>query len=284
MVYGGHRPFVSVRMVGSGAVTIHTTTSTATGILTPIYYKPTWFHDGSQKIKLKGAHIETSTDPNGDLELVLPVGAYEIVAYNPFHGVQTVNARIDFAGQTRHHEIVFEDAATVRGQVVDVDGKTPVPEVEVTLQAKGLLPQTQRTDAQGNFRFELVPKGQVIVSAAGPVGTVERVGRTIGRVTLGGQELDLEIQMKAQGSVRGQVLEELNGQLEPLPFAQYYVRENSYPYRRLPQDGSFFLTDAEGRYQVSHVYAGGVTVVARARAAWRPSPWRPPAREATPAT
>ncbi len=263
VVYGGHRPFVNLRMVGSGVVTIHTTTQTATGVLTPIYYKPTWFHEGSWTIKLKGSHIETTTDPNGNLELQLPVGRYEIVAYNPFFGIKTIAGALTYAGQTVHHEIVFEDAATVGGQVLDVDGHTPVPDVEVTLATAHLLPQTQRTDAQGNFRFELVPKGSVVVTAAGVVGTVERIGRTYGSVSLGGQELDLQVQMKAQGSVRGRVVQAFNGDVQPLAFAQYYVQENAFPYRRLPAAGTFFLTDADGRYQVSHVYAGGVTVVAR---------------------
>ena len=264
VVYGGHRPFATVRMVGGGVVTVHTTTATATGILTPIYYKPTHYHDGSRSIRLQGAYTETSTDPNGNLELELPVGDYEIVAYNPFHGIQEIHAKVDYAGQTIHHEIVFEDAATVSGQVVDVDGHTPVPDIEVTLATEHLLPQKQTTDAQGMFRFELVPKGSVAVTAAGLVGTVERVGRTYGSVNLGGQVLDLVVQMKAQGSVRGQVLEQFNGDLQALPFAQYYVRENAWPYRRLPTaDGTFYVTDADGRYEVSHVYAGSVTVVAR---------------------
>ena len=64
-----------------------------------------------------------------------------------------------------HHEVVFEDAATVAGQVVGVDGITPVPDVEVTLDATGLKGQKQRTDFDGCFRYELVLKGQVVVSA-----------------------------------------------------------------------------------------------------------------------
>ena len=54
--------------------------------------------------------------------------------------------------------MVFEDAATVTGQVVGVDGKTPVPDVTVVLEANGLKGQTQRTDATGHFRYDLVPK------------------------------------------------------------------------------------------------------------------------------
>jgi hypothetical protein len=263
VVFGGHRPFVTIRLRGSGVVTLHTTTATATGILTPIYYKPTWFHEASWRVEVKGSYIETTTDPNGDLELELPVGAYEIIAYNPFHGIETITGKVDYAGQTQHHEIVFEDAATVTGQVVDVDGHTPVPDMPVTLETEHLEPQTLRTDAQGRFRFELVPKGRVVVTAEGLVGSVERVGRTLARIELGGQELDLLVRMKAQGSVRGRVVESFNGELRPIPFAQYSVRESSFPFRRLPQEGTFYVTDVEGRYEVSHLYAGDVTVVAR---------------------
>jgi hypothetical protein len=263
VVYGGHRPFVSVRMVGGGTVRVKTRTSTSTGVLSPIYYKPTWYHEGSWTIKVKGSYIETSTDPNGDLEVAFPVGDYVIVAYNPFHGMKTVSGKIRYPGQAEQVEIVFEDAATVTGQVVDVDGHTPVPGVEVVLEAKGLKPQRQLADAQGNFRFELVPKGRVTVTAAGAVGTVERRGRTFGYVGTAGQVLDLVVEMKAQGTVRGRVLERFNGEDRPLPFTQFAVQENSFPHRRLPEDGSWLVTDEAGIYELSHVFAGGVTVLAR---------------------
>lgn len=147
--------------------------------------------------------------------------------------------------------------------MVDVDGATPVPDIPVQLHTSTLAPQTQYTDAQGGFQFELVPKGRVSVTASGLVGTVERVGRTNGIITVAGQTLELLVRMKAQGTVRGQVLERVGNDQVPLPFAQFYVQENSYPHRRLPSAGTFLITDAEGQYEVSHLYAGRITVVAR---------------------
>ena len=149
---------------------------TATGVLTPIYYKPTWYSSLEYRIRKQGAYTESTTDPNGRLELILPVGEYEIIAYNPFHGMHTIHGKIDYAGQVVHHEVVFEDAATVAGQVVGVDGITPVPGVEVVLEANGLKGQKQRTDAQGSFRYELVPKGRVMVTAEGLAGNDARTG------------------------------------------------------------------------------------------------------------
>jgi len=263
IVYGGHRPFVSVRLRGSGVVNILTKTATSTGVLTPIYYKPTHYSTQEYRIRLQGAYVQTSTDPNGQLQLVLPVGDYEIIAYNPFHGMVTLNGKVEYAGQVVNHEVVFEDAATVTGQVVGVDGVTPVPNVDVTLEANGLKGQKQRSDAQGFFRYELVPKGRVMVTAEGLAGNVERVGRTIGYVGTAGQTLDLIVQLKAQGTVAGRVMENFNGTVRPLSNAYYALQEDSFPYRRIPDEGQWLVTDAQGRFQVPHVYAGGVTVIAR---------------------
>lgn len=263
VVYGGHKAFATVRLRGSGVVLVKTRTATSTGILTPIYYKPTCYSEAEKRIRIKGAYIESSTDQNGELELVLPVGEFELVAYNPFHGSKKINSAIDFAGQVRTLEVVFEDASTVTGRVVDVDGMTPLPNVEVTLKTEKLLPQKQRTDGQGQFRFELVPKGNVEVSVDGTVGSLRRVGVAYGAVTQGGQTLDLTVVMKAQGTIAGRVVERLGNELVPLPYAQYYVRENSFPFRRLPAGDQWYTAGADGTYTVSHVYAGRVTVVAR---------------------
>ncbi|HWM74328.1 MAG TPA: carboxypeptidase regulatory-like domain-containing protein, partial [Nocardioides sp.] len=262
VAYGGHRPFVQVRMRGAGVVNILTRTQSSTGVLTPIYYKPTWYSAVEYRIRVKGAYSETSTDPNGTLQIVLPVGPYEIVAYNPFHGMHTIGGTIDYAGQIVDHEVVFENAATVSGQVVNVDGVTPVPGIEVVMEAAGLKGQKQRTDPQGNFRFELVPMGRVTVTAQGLAGSVERVGRTLGYVGTAGQELELVVQMKAQGTVTGRIADVFNGAESPLANAHYYLMEDTFPFRRIPEEG-WRVADAQGRYQVPHVYAGGVTVVAR---------------------
>jgi len=263
VVYGGHSPFVRVRMVGGGIVRVRTRTATSTGILTPIYYKPTYYSTAAKNIVLRGAYTETSTDPNGFFEVALPVGSFEIVAYNPFHGIKNINAEIEYAGQILDYDVVFQNAGKVRGVVVDVDGVTPVADVEVTLKTKAFQPQTLRSGPTGEFLFELVPQGTVEVEARGYVGNVQRVGKTFTLVTLGGQDVDIVVQMKKQGTVRGQVLELYNGVLRPLPYAQYYVSENSFPFRRIPDEGVFRTTDADGYYEVSGLYAGRVEIVAR---------------------
>ena len=263
ILFPGHRPFVSVQMVGSGHLNVYTGTATGDS-QTLIYYRPTYYSSAEKAPVMRGQYIRDETNPNGRLSLELPVGEFELVAYNPFHGVREISGEIEYIGQVVDLDIIFEDAAVVYGTVVDVDGVTPVPDVEVKLATRHLLPQSQYTDAQGRFEYHLVPKGNVSVTAAGFVGVLERVGRADGIVTQAGQELELVVQMKEQGSVVGRVLENFNGDVRPISYAQFYVQELTYPFRRIPSEASTYLsTDADGRYELSHVYAGGVEVVAR---------------------
>ena len=263
VVYGGHRPFVAVRLRGSGVLRVHTRTSSSTGVLTPIYYKPTWYSDRTYGIGLKPEFIETTTDQNGYLDLEIPVGEFDLIAYNPFHGMKEVRDSIQFAGQIRNLDVLFEDASTVQGTVVGVDGITPVPGAVVTLAVEKLLPQTQEADAQGRFSFSLVPQGGFVLTAAGQTGMVDRVGETISRIGSPGQALDVVVQLKAQGSISGRVVETTASGTAGVANAQLYVLEGSYPFRRLPPYGSWFVADVDGNYQVAHLFAGAVTVVAR---------------------
>jgi hypothetical protein len=261
--FPGHQPFVTVSMVGAGTVRLRTRTSTSTGILTPIYYRPTYYSSAEKNITLRGNYFDSTTDPNGLLELKLPVGDYEIVAYNPFHGTKRIAGRVDSAGQLIEHDIVFEDAGKVAGQVVGPDGVTPVPFAEVVMRTGAFLPQTQEADALGRFEFFLVPKGPVVLEARGQDGAVERVGSTLTFITLGGQEVEVSVTLKKQGTVLGRVVETVGGQKLPVAFAQYAVHENSFPFRQFPEDGTYYVADAQGAYEVSHLFAGDVTVVAR---------------------
>ena len=264
IVFGGHRPYVTVRMAGSGVVNVRTRTSASQGVLSPINYRPTVYANASIG-PLPGSPIQTTTDAGGNLTLVLPVGRFSLTAINPLNGDKSFNRSIDYAGQVINLDVVFDTASTVTGHVVGVDGVTPVPNAGVSFAASGLLPQTQQTDGQGAFRFELVPQGRVSVTAAALIGSVDRVGRADGTITGPGQTLDLTVVMKAQGTVRGRIVDIVGGLAVPLAYAQYYLQESAYPNRRLPAGTGFFSADVQGQYEVSHVFAGPVTVVARDR-------------------
>ncbi len=261
IVFGGHRPFATIRLQGSGVVNIHTRTATSTGVLSPIHYKPTIYRDDTYSIEGKpDPPIETTTDQDGRLQLIVPLGSTAVTAFSGF-GSKSVTATLRYPGEVVNLEIVFDSLSTVTGHVVGVDGVTPVPDVDVFLTATGLLPQRQRADGQGGFRYELVPSGSVSVTTEALVGSVDRVGRADGRLT-SGQTIDLTVVLRAQGTVKGRVFQLVGSTLVPIPFARYTISESAYPNRRLPGGVATYATDANGAYEVSHLFAGPITVVA----------------------
>ncbi|RLE17568.1 MAG: hypothetical protein DRJ65_22590, partial [Acidobacteria bacterium] len=263
VLYGGHQPFVTVRLGGAGTVRIHTSTGTSTGIQSLVYYKPYRFSEVSYSLGLSGVFTESQTDPNGDLELMLPVGPFQLSVFNPFHGIREISGALRWNGEVKEIDIVFEDASTVTGRVVDVDGMTPIAGAQVVLESAHLAPQTQISDALGQFRFELVPGGAVRVWATATVGSVDRVGLVSGQVSNGGQELQLEVRLKAQGTVRGRIVESVNGVTTPVAFARFYALEQTFPNRRVPEGQGWLVTDDQGRFEVAALTAGGISVIGK---------------------
>jgi hypothetical protein len=276
IVFGGHVPFTTIRMVGSGIVRIRTTASsgggTPSGVMTPIYYRPNWFSEAGQEVAQKVSAIEASTNPNGDFELFVPVGPFSVKAYNPFYGTKEQSVSIEYAGQIQEIPFVFDSSTTtVNVQVVNVDGVTPVGKLDVALSARGFLPQTHTLDDNGMTTYTLIPPGPVTVTAAGRVGTVDRVGIAEGWLGGAGQTLDLTVRMKPVGTVHGTVQKLTTEGWKGIAGVKFYVVENDHPHRRLPVGTDFYRTGDEGVYEVSGVNAGRVTVVALDPDTIRPS-------------
>ncbi|HPA50406.1 MAG TPA: carboxypeptidase regulatory-like domain-containing protein, partial [Thermoanaerobaculia bacterium] len=263
VLFGGHRAFATIRLRGAGTVRVRTLTANGP-VRTPVSYKPTWFSPMELRIRQKATAIETTSDDNGSLELVVPVGELSVGAASPFYGTVSYQGTIDFAGQVKEVDLVFQPLSTVKGTVVDVDGVTPVAGVTIELRAHGLPPQPKGTGQNGEFEFQLVPRGPLSLTASGIVGTIERTGRTHAMVTGPGQELDVVVRLKAKGTVRGGVVDETApGVYSPVAWAQFALQENDFPFRRLPASPGYFKADANGRFAVADVTAGRFTVVAR---------------------
>ncbi len=262
IVYGGHRPFVSIRLAGSGIVNVRTRSGGA-GVPAPVRYSPTVYSDATL-IGPPLAPLESATDADGKLTLELPVGGFTITALNALNGNKSAGGRIDYPGQILNVDLSFDSASTITGRVLNVDGVTPAPGADVTLRAPGLQAQTHRADANGGFQFELVPQGASYLTAAALVGSVDRVGSAIAVVTGPGQTVDVTLVLAAQGTVRGRVVDVTAGGPVPLANAQVYLQESGYPNRRIPASG-WASANALGEYEFAHVFAGGVTVVARDR-------------------
>jgi hypothetical protein len=261
--FGGLTSFAPLSLRGSG--TIQLTVRTESGPLEDAWvfvrrslYMPTRF-----KIGVEDDYTQLETDPNGFLTFEAPVGPLEIVVYHPFFGRRDFLTSIGWHGQVRNIEAVFSDAGTVQGQVVDVDGVTPVPGAELLLVTETLLPQPLTADELGRFRYELVPEGIFSVEATATVGTIERHGQGWGVVGSGSTEFDLTVKLEPMGTVRGQVFGDDNGSLTPVPYARVRLVEGDFPWRTFPSEDGWSVSDAEGRFEFGGVSAGEFFVNAR---------------------
>jgi hypothetical protein len=261
--FGGLTSFAPLSLRGSG--TIQLTVRTESGPLEDAWvfvrrslYMPTRF-----KIGVEDDYTQLETDPNGFLTFEAPVGPLEIVVYHPFFGRRDFLTSIGWHGQVRNIEAVFSDAGTVQGQVVDVDGVTPVPGAELLLVTETLLPQPLTADELGRFRYELVPEGIFSVEATATVGTIERHGQGWGVVGSGSTEFDLTVKLEPMGTVRGQVFDDDNGTLTPVPYARVRLIEGDFPWRTFPSEDGWSVSDAEGRFEFGGVSAGEFFVNAR---------------------
>ena len=258
--YAGQRAFVTIRMVGGGTLRVKTRTALGPS-QSLVYYRPTYFSLAAVEVTLRGEAFETSTDPNGDLLLPIPVGGFQLLAYNPFSGEQRVSGRIEYPGQIVDLDIEFPSTATVAGTLRDVDGITPVVNAEVTMLAGRLAPQRQTTDPLGRFRFELVPPGPVRLESQAVVGSVLRFASLLLPRVGPGSDVGTDLVMQTQGTVRGRVLRDTGpGGLVPVSGAQVSAREGSAPRRRIPAAGTHLVTNSEGRFEVSGLTAGPIQV------------------------
>jgi hypothetical protein len=261
--YPGLTSFAPIQLAGSGTIRVQVRTESGQPVNASVYMKRRVYVAPAYGIYSEASHAHFETDPNGLFEMSVPVGPLDIVVYNPFFGRRNVSASIDWHGQVREIEAVFTDAGTVQGTVVDVDGVTPIPGAAVTLYTKTLGGVQQTADDLGRFRFDLVPEGLFRVEAHALRGAVERHGTATGSVRPSVTEFDVTVALEAQGTVRGRVLDSENGSEVPLPHARVRLAEGEFPNREFPSHGGWIVCDADGRFEIGGVSAGGFSVVAQ---------------------
>jgi hypothetical protein len=200
--------------------------------------------------------LETNADGTFELSNVL-VGRYVLTVSNAFHGEKTVRDELIFADEIANHEFVFEPNGTIRGVVLDWDGTTPAAGAQVFLRHPSFSIYDLTTDAEGKFKFELVPPGgRFPIDATINSGTISRQARVWVTFNRFGQEMDVEIRLPRQGTVTGQV-EDANG--TSVAGAVVTLREQGFPQRQLIQNA-----DNQGRFSFTNIFAGRIALTAKA--------------------
>ncbi len=258
----GDTPFVTIRFKKGtirGTVKAETAPGNVIGVTAVVTYRTT-----AVRLELVGLDLEShniTTDANGNFEIPEALaGPYVLTVTNSFYGSRTVRGDIVNHGDVLPHDFVFEADLTgnISGVVLNHDGVTPVQGAEVLLRHPNFSGYDLTTDAEGRFKFELVPP---IINAF-PIdvvyedGTVFRKSQIWVRYNQRGQDLDVEIVLPKQGSISGRVAD-ANGVV--VPGAVVTLQENVYPRRALVVNA-----DAEGSFELNNIFAGLVTLSARA--------------------
>ncbi|HEV7509643.1 MAG TPA: Ig-like domain-containing protein [Thermoanaerobaculia bacterium] len=257
----GDTPFVSVRFKrGSihGVVQAENDSGQAVGITALVTYRTTAVRLELVGLDLEAHTITTAADGTWSIPEAL-VGPYVITVSNTFYGAKTVRGELVNNGESQTQNVLFERniTGTIKGRVLDQDGVTPVEGAHVELKHPTLA-NDMLTNAAGQFSFELLPPSPwgFPIDVTWENGVVFRKAEVWVNFSQKGQNLELEIVLPKQGSVSGRV-SDANGVL--VPGSVVTLQEGSYPRRTLVSNA-----DADGNFEFHNIFAGTVTLSARA--------------------
>ncbi|MGB6849405.1 MAG: carboxypeptidase regulatory-like domain-containing protein [Thermoanaerobaculia bacterium] len=262
ILFSGQIPFVTIRfMKGTirGVVKAPNESGELIGVPSILSYRVSVVRLGLVGLDSENRFLETEDDGSFELTDVL-TGKYVITAANAFYGEKTVSGALVRHGEVAEHEFVFRPNGDIRGVVLDWDGVTPVPGASVLLRHPAFSDYDLLTDDDGRFAFELVPptNKSFPIDAYFEEGMIFRRGRVWVQFSKPGQELEVEIRLRKQGSVSGRV-EDSNG--EVVPNAIVTLQEGSYPGRLLEHEA-----DIDGAFAFTNVFEGTSTLAARSPA------------------
>lgn len=198
--------------------------------------------------------LQVSVDTAGHYMFTdIPIGKYSVDSYDPQSNAAASASVTVASSATTTQNLVLQSAGTVAGQVSVNDGSS-VANLTVTLTSttsNGTQNLTATTDAGGNFVFNNVTPGAILLRTTTPAGLQ---GAATGALPLAGQTTTLNISLVVAGSLSGTVF--LADGVTPAPGVQISLNPS-------PVTGSnLTTTDASGMYSYSFVRLGGFTVYA----------------------
>ncbi|MGC4081204.1 MAG: carboxypeptidase-like regulatory domain-containing protein [Vicinamibacterales bacterium] len=190
----------------------------------------------------------TNADSFGAFEFThVPVGSFSLEARDLItNQAGSIAGSITQHGQVVTQDIVTASYASLHGRVFRADGTTPV--VDARVSASGRL---DVTDANGDYRFEILPLGSYAIEVADP-GT-RGMAKTSATLSANGQDVEKNVQLAAQGQVLVTVMD-AGGSVVPNAFVQVSVSSGTL------QDSLSATAASDGTALIDHVLSGTATV------------------------
>jgi hypothetical protein len=206
----------------------------------------------SAEVRLfRGGHLfdSATSDADGAFDFVLlPLGAYEVRAFDPASGRAGRESGLVIAsnGEVVDREVFLEARGSVDGHLYEPASSVPVPGAAVTLRTQSLLSITTyaSTDGDGHFLFDGIPQGNFTLSAQEPGGRRRASGG--GEIAEEDQQVTVDLYLEQSGSVTGTVLNPPGlpaGPFSPADVALY-------------QDGQLIGSSLEPEYHFEGIIAG----------------------------
>ncbi|MEO8033579.1 MAG: carboxypeptidase-like regulatory domain-containing protein, partial [Acidobacteriota bacterium] len=223
---------------------------------------PVW-DEAEQELKGKERVTQADTVTGVTTIAKVPVG-YDIPVETVEHPAGFASSRTRFAydGQTQSVTLRLSSLGDVTGRVLSYDGQTPVPGASVRLLNDVATYAPVTTGPDGTFKFAGVPANAAFtVVAEATQDGVYRTGFVEARTPVaGGPVGGLAVIMRQQGKIEGNVVD-LSG--NPVPLAQYWVRELAWPHRSFGSAQSPLNADRNGHFVLTNLFVGGFRVSAK---------------------
>jgi hypothetical protein len=196
---------------------------------------------GSMSMSL-AAMGQVETDEAGMFKIEhVPPGSILVRGYDGSHAVSTASVDVDACDKLAPVQLVMNAGGTIAGVARDSEG-TPIPGARLTLSERAVGFVNAVADAEGNFKFEEIPAGNVRLELLhGPQRTAVSFEVTAGAL------VQRDVTLYPQGS--GQIQGRITASGKPLPGVQLYVAANRGREKGL--DMYYITTDREGAYRLS---------------------------------
>jgi hypothetical protein len=265
--FPGQTATLDLRLPGQGTVIAHLgcapgVTECNIDVHAPVVITYRVFNPAEQDLTPQDRRVDP--DANGVLNITkVPVNQPATVAtfQNPL-GYASAPVEMQFQGQQKEVFLVLTTTSTISGRVLNWDRQTPIAGAFVHLEGGATDLGNFPTAADGPFHIAgVAASASVRVIAEYSIDGVFPTGSIDTRTpTHGGPVNNLVVILQEQASVEGTIVDAAG---VPVPLANYWTRELSWPYQT---HGSFQVplsADRNGHFVVSNVFQGGIHISAQ---------------------